>query len=72
VIFGLETEHPLPDGWTAIEAVAVVKCINEDAKPALVLAATPSLSSWEALGMLEAGRDTTAADLRECFYEDDE
>ncbi len=72
MIFGVETKQPLPDGWTPLEAVAVIKCLDEDGDPTLYLAATEALSSWESLGMLTAARDAQAGDVQARFIEEDD
>lgn len=70
MIFGLETNRQLPANWTPIEAVAVVKCLDEDGDVSLYLASTKSLSAWEEIGMLTAALDTTRTDLRQGFEPD--
>ena len=59
MIFGLETQYPLPEHWTPLEAVAVIKCLDEKGDPTLWMTSTESLNSWERLGMLTAARDIT-------------
>ena len=71
MIFGLETKQQLPERWTPLEAVAVIKCLDEDGDPALYLTSTHGLNSWERLGMLAAAQVTSSCDLRDRFLPDD-
>lgn len=70
-IFGLESRGPWPEGWTPLEAMAVVKALNEEGQLALVLASTAGLSCWEAAGMLRAGARQQEEELAGAFREDD-
>ena len=67
MIFGLEPREPLPEGWTPLEAVAAVKCLDERGDVGLVLAATEGLSGWESVGMLVGALDAARSDLAESF-----
>lgn len=53
MIFGLEPSHNLPENWTPIDAVAVVKCLNEDGELTFMISSTETLSDWECYGLLE-------------------
>jgi len=70
MIFNLTPTQDLPDRFTPVEAVAIIKCLDEDGDPALVLRTTEGLTGWEAVGMLTAALDTQRSDLREDFGED--
>lgn len=50
--------EPPPEGWTPLEAVAVVKCLDEAGGMALITRFSDGVTSWEAIGMM-----TVAADL---------
>jgi hypothetical protein len=50
-VFGLDTYAELPEGWTPLEAVVVVKCLDEGGEVKMFHTATESINSWEALGM---------------------
>lgn len=50
--FDPEVEVPIPDGWTPLEEVVVVKCLDENGKVIMHHTATPDLNSFEAVGML--------------------
>lgn len=71
MIFDLESGS-LPDGWTPLEAIAVVKCLDEDGGVALSTRSTDGLTTWEGAGMLLAAMDTWREDLRDGFERDDE
>ncbi len=71
MIFGLEAE-PMPDGWTPLEAVVVMKCLDETGEVALLTRSTEALRSWDAVGMLTAALDTQRDDVRANFISDDD
>ncbi len=66
--FGIPLEEGLPDGFTPLELVAVVKCLDADGNVAVVGLASPGLNSWEAIGMLSHTEDV----LRQALLEDDD
>lgn len=71
-IFGLETSNPdLPKGWVPLDAVAVVKCLDEDGNPSFVIRSTKYLTDWEAYGLLEIAAKSQANEILENI-EDDE
>lgn len=71
------TEHalpsisPPPDSWVAIEQIAVLKCIDDEGEPALVIRSSDGLTTWEALGMLEAAASQQRARLNGYWEEED-
>jgi hypothetical protein len=71
MIFGLEPEHPLPDNWTPIEAIAVIKCLDENGELALDVISTGGVTIWEALGMLNAAAVLQKVHLRSAFAPDE-
>ena len=72
MIFGLDTTEDLPDNYVPLEAVAVIKCLNEEGTPTLVLACTEALASWEALGMLTAAATSQDWHLQSGFESSEE
>ena len=72
MIFGLEPHEPLPEHWTPLEAIAIVKCLDADGDTALVLTSTEALSCWEAAGMLQSALDLERDAMRSMFAPDDE
>lgn len=71
MIYGL-TSDPLPDGWTPLSAVAIVKCLDRDGTVRLCSRYTDSLNTWEALGMLTAEQGSLNHQLTMSFTEDDD
>lgn len=53
----------LPDGYTPLEVVYTVKCLDEDGALALVNGASDGLNTWEAMGMATSLAD----DLRDAL-----
>jgi hypothetical protein len=51
-LFGLTPYEELPEGWTPLEAVVAVKCLDDEGKVQMFHTATEALNNWEALGML--------------------
>lgn len=61
----------IPDDWTPLEAVEVVKCLDAEGNVALVSRATSGVTAWEALGMLIAAADGNRDELRADFIADE-
>lgn len=51
-IFGLDCDDPIPEGYVLMEAFAVLKGLDENGKPCLVVRHTPSCDYVLAVGML--------------------
>lgn len=62
-IFGLEPDNTIEDNWTPLEAIAVVKCIDEDGTVRLSFRVTKTLSQWEAIGMLRTAEAVYLNDI---------
>ena len=72
MIYGLEPSNPdLPKNWTPLEAVAVVKCLDEDGHLAFVIRSTPTLSTWECYGLLDIAARSQANDILQNIENDD-
>lgn len=69
MIFGLEPSGDLPESWTPLEAISVVKCLSEEGHVTLYLTATAGVMPWEQVGMLDAGLQEARASMRESFEE---
>lgn len=65
-VYGLETLE-LPDGYTPLEAVTIVKALDEEGQVSLLIRHTDGLSGWEALGMLASALATQQADAVNSF-----
>lgn len=44
--------HPLPPGWTPLEGVVLVKCLDEDGRSSWAFRTTGGLNDEELLGVL--------------------
>jgi hypothetical protein len=49
---GLELDDNLPDGWTPLEAIVTAKCLDTNGNVQTFHSATPTLSTYEAVGLL--------------------
>lgn len=70
MIFGLEPSSELPENWTPLDAVAVVKCLDEDGDLAFVIRSTETLSNWECFGLLEMAAKCQANDILNDIQDD--
>jgi hypothetical protein len=61
-ILGLDV-LPLPNGYTPLEATAVIKALDEEGCVSLLIRSTDGLNAWESLGMLDAAVATTRPSL---------
>ena len=68
-IFGLDALE-LPEGYTPLEAVSVIKALDEEGRVSLLMRQTDGLNAWEALGMLEAGSTVTRDGLAAAFEDE--
>jgi hypothetical protein len=59
----LDLDGDAPEGWTPLEAVAVIKALDEEGKVRLYSRNTPALNGWEAAGMLLWALDGDRRDL---------
>lgn len=48
----LDLDGDAPAGWTPLEAVAVIKALDDEGRVRLFSRSTATLNSWESLGML--------------------
>jgi hypothetical protein len=71
VLVGLEV-HPLPPGWTAIEALVLVKCLDEDGEPTWCYRTTHRLNREELLGALIVHTDVLRKELRDGWVEEEQ
>lgn len=62
VLKGLEV-HPLEDGWTAIEAFVLVKCLDESGESTWAYRTTNRLNREELLGALVVHADLLRKEL---------
>lgn len=64
VLQGLEV-HPLEPGWTAMEALVLVKCLDETGDPSWAYRTTNRLNREELLGALIVHADLLRKELVE-------
>jgi hypothetical protein len=66
-VYGLDI-GPLGDGYIPLEAICIVKALDDDGDPTLVIRHAGNLNNWERVGMLSAALDIakeqTAANWR--------
>lgn len=58
----------LPEGSTPLEAVVVVKCLDNHGSPTIAVRVSEGLMAWEAVGMLIAASDMARGDLQSDFF----
>lgn len=68
---GLNTE-PLPDNWTPLDAIAVIKCLDEEGETALVLRTSDGLRVWDSVGLLTVALDTQRQTAQDMFESEDD
>jgi hypothetical protein len=69
-LYGLSV-HPVPEGWTPVAGIILVKCIDEDGDPTWAFRTTDGLNDEELLGALTVRTDLLRHELTRS-YEDDE
>ncbi len=57
------TLHPLPEGWTPVEALVLMKCLNEDGHSVWVYRTTAVPNREELLGALIVHTDLLRKEL---------
>jgi len=63
--------HPLPEGWTPIEAFILLKCMDDDGDSAWSFRTTNPLNLNELLGALTIQVETLKRKLVDGWTEDD-
>jgi hypothetical protein len=62
--------HPLPSGWTALEGIVLVKCLDEEGNSTWAFRTTAGLNDEELLGALVVRTDLLRRDLLEAYRND--
>lgn len=57
----------LPEGYTPLETIAVIKCLDRDGAPTLAVRVSDSLMDWEGIGMLTAALDLARSEAQRNF-----
>lgn len=55
----------LPDGFTELERIEIVKALDTEGEPCIWHGSTPGLRTWEAIGMTTYTNDTLRRALLE-------
>jgi len=71
VLKGLEI-HPLEPGWTAIEALVLMKCLDEEGRATWAYRTTHRLNREELLGALVVHTDVLRRELADEWLDDDD
>ncbi|MEV4259387.1 hypothetical protein AB0J52_40035 [Spirillospora sp. NPDC049652] len=58
---------PLPKGWTGLEAIVLVKCLDEEGRPSWSFRVTDGLNEEELLGALIVRNDMLRRDLLDSY-----
>jgi hypothetical protein len=61
----LDFQNEIPEGWTPLEAIVVIKLLDGNGVLRLQQTATESISAWEVAGMLIWALDGTRDEMRE-------
>jgi len=68
----MDTNVALPEDWMPVDGVAILKCLDAQGDPRLLLVATNTLSQWEAVGMLTAALDEVRDNMSKTFVPPDQ
>lgn len=69
-VYNLDLES-LPENTTPLEAVVVIKTLDEEGEVSLWIRSSAGLNAWEQLGMLEIAAYSTKRSLQGTFRADD-
>ena len=69
VLAGL-TIAPVPEGWTPIDAVVLIKCLDDEGAPRWALRTTTGINDEELLGALVVRTDLLRRDMVAAFVDD--
>jgi len=67
MIFGLQTSDPLPERWTPFEAVAVLKCLDEEGNVVFCVRSTETLTDMECFALLSITAQNQAQSIIDGF-----
>jgi hypothetical protein len=62
---------PLPAGWTALEGVVLVKCLDEDGAPTWAFRLTEGLNHEEMIGAMTVQLDLMRDEVTDLFRGED-
>jgi hypothetical protein len=70
-VLGMDLADPVPEGCVPLEAIVLVKMIDEEGKPDIFMTATPGLTTWEGLGLVTAAQFRMNAGMNGLLDDDD-
>jgi hypothetical protein len=62
---------PLPDGWTALEGIVLVKCLDHEGHPSWAFRQTDGINAEETIGALVIQLDMLKEQVIDLFRESD-
>lgn len=63
--------HALPDGWTPLEGVLLVKCLDEDGHASWAFRTTKGLNDEELLGVLTVRTELCKREVVDSYIDDE-
>lgn len=69
--FNLPLNSDMPEGWTPLEAVVVLECLDEQGTRRIYHCSTETLTEWTMVGMLTGVLDSSREDLKNEFISGD-
>ncbi|MDP9396166.1 MAG: hypothetical protein M3Q27_18675 [Actinomycetota bacterium] len=72
LVRGLRAAWPLPEGWTPVAAIFLIKCLDKDGEPTWAFRMTDGLSEEELLGALTIRMELLKTDLLEQYNRSDD
>ena len=70
MIYGLHAD-PMPAGYVPLEAITVLKCLDDEGDVVIVSRATSGLKVWDHVGLLTVALDAFRQDARAMWRADD-
>lgn len=68
-VYGLDMTE-LPETYTPLDAMVVLKCLDEEGDVVLVTRSSDDLKIWDRVGMLTVALDLARTECRESFVSD--
>lgn len=70
-LYGLSA-HSVPEGWTPVAGIILVKCIDEDGDPTWAFRTTDGLNDEELLGALTVRTDLLRHELTRSYTDNED
>lgn len=71
----VEIAEPLPNGFIPVESALVMKCLDDQGIPTLIVRNSRGLAVWDAMGMFQVALDVARSEARQSFislHQDDD